>query len=278
MGKNKDAGSDAAAAANVGISKGIKELRRQFDVTQENIAPFLTAGTEALPELQRASTAKGLNERLMEIMSGERFSALSNERERAVRGQLAGAGLNRSGTALEAIAAVPTDIALALEQTLTGRLGNLVGSGQNAASNLGALGAQNAGSIASLFAQQGQNTGSGIISDAQAASAGIGSLLSGIGSIAGAATKAGGLGALASGIFFSDPRLKENVEEIARIGDIGLYQWDWIPEIKEMELLDSPPIGFMADEVECVHPELVGEFLGFKVIDYEGVFEELEAA
>lgn len=257
--KNKDAGSEAAAAANAGINKGIKELRRQFDVTQENIQPFLTAGIESLPALVEASTVGGLNDRLSQILSTNQFDALVDERERSIVGQLGAAGLNRSGAALEAIAAVPTDIALALESMLTGRLGSLVGSGQNAASNLGALGASNAGSIANLFATQGQNTGSGIVTDAQAGAQALNNAIQ-----------------IASGIFFSDPRLKTDIVEIARVKDIGVYQWTWIPEVEDMELIDSPPIGFMADEVETVYPEHVHEYLGFKVIDYEGVFKELE--
>lgn len=259
MGDKKDAPVRAAEIANQATQKGIDELRRQFNVTQENISPFVEAGVGALPGLIEGTTVEGLDARLGRIFDTDVFGSLVDERERAARGQLAAGGLTRSGTALEEIANIPTQLGLALEDLLTGRLTGLVGSGQNAAAGLGALGAQNSGAIADLFQQQGQNTASGILGKAQAQSAGLGQVLK-----------------LASGIFFSDPRLKENVERITNIGDLGVYQWDWIPEAQGTIIAESDTIGFMANEVEEKYAHHVGEFGGWKIINYPRLLDELE--
>lgn len=259
-----DDGSDAAAAANAGLDSAIQELRRQFGITQENIAPFLEAGRGALPGLVEGSTAEGLDERLRRLFDTDIFGGLVDERTRAVEGQLAAGGLTRSGAGLQEIANVPTGLGLQLEQLLTGRLGNLAGSGQNAALGLGSLGQANAGAIANLFGQQGANTASGILTDAQAGAAQQQNLIQ--------------AGATAASIFFSDPSLKTNIEPVAFIGDLPLYQWDWIPEAKGTIIEKCGTIGFMADEVKEKYPEFVGEYGGFMVIDYPALLDKLEAA
>ena len=259
MGSKKNAPVRAAEIANQGAQQGIDELRRQFDVTQANIQPFVDAGAGALPLVQEGTTAEGLDARLGRIFDTDIFGSLVDERERAARGQLAAGGLTRSGTALEEIANIPTQLGLALEDLLTGRATGLAGSGQNAAAGLGALGAQNSGSIANLFEQQGQNTASGILGKAQAQSAGLGQVLK-----------------LASGIFFSDPRLKENVESIGAIGNLTLVQWDWKDFCKDTIIEDCYTIGFMADEVEAKYPHHVGEFGGWKALNYPALLDELE--
>lgn len=260
MGKSDD-GAAAAAAQNKGIDLQIEELRRQFGITQENIQPFVQAGTSQLPGLQEGATVGGLDARLAEIFKSDVFGSLVGERESAVRGQLAAGGLTRSGTAIEAAAGIPTDIGLMIEQLLTGRSSQLATSGQNAASNLGSLGAQSSGAIGGAFAQQGLNTGSGILTDAAADAAFQQQLIN------------AGLSAAA---IFSDPRLKENVEQISSIQDLNIYQWDWIEAAQDTMIAGCPTIGFMADEVEEKYPQHVGEFAGFKVIDYKALLDELE--
>lgn len=258
----KDAGTGAAAQANVFAQKGIDELRRQFNLTQENLTPFIAAGTEALPGVVQGSTAGGLDARLSDIFNSDTFKSLIDERTRAVEGQLAAGGLTRSGTAIQEAANIPTSLGLALEQLLSGRQSGLAASGQSAAAGLGSLGAQNSGSIANLFTQQGQNIASGILTDAQARAAGAGTLIN--------------AGLTASKIFFSDPALKTNVERISHIHDLSLYEWDWIDEARGTMIEKCGTVGFMADEVKEKYPDFVSEFCGFMVIDYPGLLDRLE--
>ena len=273
MGKNKNAGRQAAEAEVRGAQLGVNELRRQFDITQENFAPFLQAGTEAIPRavsaidaLAPGATAGGLDARLAEIFNTDIFDSLVDERTRAVQGQLAASGLSRSGTAIQEVANIPAQLGLAIEDLLTGRQGNqasrlagLAGVGQSAAGSLGQFGAQSSQSIANLFERQGQSRSAGIITDAQAGASGLGQVLK-----------------LASGVFFSDPCLKENAERISEIGDLGLYEWDWKPFCEGTIIAESSNLGFMADEVEEKYPHHVGEFGGFMIINYPRLIDELE--
>ncbi len=64
---------------------------------------------------------------------------------------------------------------------------------------------------------------------------------------------------------FSDRRLKHHIKRIGT-ADNGLpiysYRYKW----------GGPTmLGFMADEVERVSPEAVGELAGFKTVDYSKV-------
>lgn len=263
MGKDRDAASDAAAAQNRGIDRQIAELRRQFDVTSEDLAPFISAGETAIPAVTEGATISGLADRLRQIFDTDIFDTLVGERTEAVEGQLAAGGLTRSGTAVNAVADIPTNIGLAIEQLLSGRASNLFGAGVDTASRLGGFGAQASSQIGQALQQQGVNTGSGIIGDAQAGAQTFGNILN-VGST------------ILSALPFSDPRLKTDVMKIEQMGPLGVYQWDWIPEARGTVVEKCPTIGFMADEVAEHYPDFAGEYGGFQYIDYGGLLDHLE--
>lgn len=259
--------------------KALAELRKQFGKTEANFAPFLAAGTNAIPTVVDASSTAGLSERLGEIFNTDIFKNLVGERTRSVEGQLASAGLSRSGDALAEIANIPTDIGLALENLLFGRQSGLVKDGQNAAGQLGAFGADNAANVAGILQNQGSAAASGILGDAQAQSAGIQGLLNLGGLIGGASIEAGGIGSLVSS-FFSDPRLKENlqIKSLIRLKDghtLGLYSWDWV-ETDSKLIKSAAPYGFLTTEVKKHFPQHVFEFAGFEAIDYEYLLKDIE--
>ncbi len=266
---------EAIAAQQKASAEATAELRRQFGITQENIAPFLEAGTEALPQVQEGTTVEGLNARLGRIFDSDIFGRLVGERTKAVEGTLAASGQLRSGTGLEETAKIPTGIGLALEGLLTGRSEDLVLGGRQAALGLGTLGGQTSQSIANVLQATGQGTSNLIQGIGQAGSAGI------ITDQQASAQRGQNTlnTALALGsIFFSDPTLKENVEEIGDVYDLKIYQWDWIKKTKGTIIEKMSNIGFMADEVKEKYPQYVNEFCGFLTIDYPSLLEELEAA
>ena len=256
------AATSAASAAGSYTQQAIKELRRQFDLSREDIAPFLEAGVGALPAVQEGATLGGLETRLGDIFNTDIFGSLVGERTRAVEGQLAAGGLTRSGTAIEEAAAIPTDIGLALERLLSGRQVGLAGMGQQAAMGTAQLGAQSSTGIANLLQQQGQDVASGILGAQQARASSTENLIN--------------LATTAAGIFFSDPALKQNIKPISHIGDLPLYTWDWIPEAKGTMIDKCATVGFMADEVLEKYPEFVAEYGGFLVINYPALLDELE--
>lgn len=162
-----DAGSRAAAAK-------VKESRRSERQIRGALDPFLQAGQGQLGALTEGTTAGGLDERLGRIFDTDIFGRLVGERTEALRGQLGAAGLQRSGTALERVAAVPTDLGLQIEELLSGRSRGLAGQGLQAG-----------GALAGAFERGGQFRGGaisqGILSDAQAQSSLISQILGGLG-------------------------------------------------------------------------------------------------
>ena len=63
---------------------------------------------------------------------------------------------------------------------------------------------------------------------------------------------------------FSDRRLKKNIERVGESHGLNLYVYEYLWSPQKW-------IGFMADEVEKVKPEAIGESMGYKTVDY-GVF------
>jgi hypothetical protein len=261
-GSAQQAPVQASAAQTKANKAAIAEMRRQFDLSREDILPFLEAGQAQLPVLEERATVGGLDEILAQIFGSEQFGALEAERGRAVEGQLAAGGLTRSGTALTEAARVPTDLGFQIEQMLTGRSGALAGQGQGAGGQIAQLGAGTSSGIANLLSASGAAQASGILGQQQAKASGGQNILN--------------TAATVASIFFSDPSLKKNVEEISDYGDLKLYQWDWIDAAKDTMINKCATIGFMADEVKEKFPQFVYEFCGFMVIDYEPLLEELE--
>lgn len=301
------AGGGAAALQTQASREAIAEIQRQFGITQENIAPFLEAGQGAAPGVAQAAGIGGFGERLGELFGGGALDPLIAERTRAVQGGLAAGGLTRSGAGIRELADVPTNLGLQIENLLAGRGQQLFGQGQQAALGLGGLSGQAAGQQAGLLQGIGQAQSQGSLLDAQLRAQrnqqliqGVGeagSFLGGLLPTGGAGAGGGGLaeffkqgqglsvaespfgtgaGGQVSSLFFSDPNLKENVEEIGAIGDLKVYQWDWIPETKDTLVALCGTIGFMADEVKKLYPKFVGTFGGFDIIDYEKLLNHLE--
>jgi hypothetical protein len=229
--------------------RGANEANKMAQLGIDKLDPFAQAGAGQLDGLTEGATIGGLDARLAEIFNSDTFSALIGDRTRGVQGQLAAGGLTRSGAGMESIANVGSELGLQLEQLLTGRSQGLAGQGLQAA-----------GGVADMLTQQGQNTASGIVTDAQSKAAGL-----------------GGVAKLASGIFFSDERLKTNIVHIGDIGKLPLYEWDWIPQAEGTIIVDCPRVGFMAGEVQEIYPHLVGEAAGWKFVDYTAVLGELQS-
>ena len=65
--------------------------------------------------------------------------------------------------------------------------------------------------------------------------------------------------------FFSDRRLKHDIQRIGESDEgLPIYKYKYKGDPNE-----QTHIGYMADEVEQVHPEAVGESQGYKTVDYD---------
>ena len=266
FGKGDDPGGGQAQTAvqQAFNQEAIDELTRQFDLSRKDLSPFVKSGKQQLGALRDASTPEGLDALLAQLFDTDIFGSLVEERGRAVEGQLAAGGLTRSGTALTEAARVPTDIGLALESLLTGRKQALAGAGQSAAFGVANLGAQTSSSISQILNVSGIAGAEGIQTNQKASAAGSQNLLNTAATIA--------------AIFFSDPNLKENVEEIGEIGELKIYQWDWIPVTKGTMIEKCSNIGFMATEVFQKFPQHVYDFCGLMTIDIPSLLDELQEA
>ena len=74
----------------------------------------------------------------------------------------------------------------------------------------------------------------------------------------------GGMGSAVGGLagLFSDRRLKTNIKAVGKLyNGLKVYSYNFLGD-------DRTQIGLMADEVEEVKPHAVGEFKGFKTVDY----------
>lgn len=213
-----EAAKEAAALQAAAFGRALPMFQEQLGLTRGQFDPFIQAGIGALPELQRGfqaprgTTAGGLESIINEIMGGEAFGGLVEERQRGIQGQLAAGGLTRSGRAIEEAAAIPTDLAFQLENLLTGRqfgaeqqrisgLESLAGGGRAAAGAGGALSSDmlanimraitgQAGATAGGITRGAEATASGILGAAQAEQAGIQNLLNLAGTLGSAAISA----------------------------------------------------------------------------------------
>lgn len=159
---NKQA--DRAAQAQTQASQAaIAEQRRQFDITQQNQAPWLAAGQNALATLQDPNafqSSPGYNFLRQQGMQGI-------ERSAAARGGAA------SGNALKALAQFQTGLAQQDYGNWWNRQANLAGVGQTAATNLGQFGASMAGNVGNALINAGEARASGIVGGANALSQGL---------------------------------------------------------------------------------------------------------
>lgn len=78
-------------------------------------------------------------------------------------------------------------------------------------------------------------------------------------------TVIGGLAGL--GQLFSDSRLKKNIKKIGQMAGFNLYEWDWNDLAADVGLSGSSQ-GFIAQEVQKVRPDAIGEREGYLTVNY----------
>ena len=188
---------DAANQIQAALAASNRQLEERFATTEAAFDPFQQAGLGGLEGLVEGSTAGGLDQRLGEIFGSQNFQNLVGERERAVQGQLAAGGLTRSGTALEEIANVPTELGFNIENLLSGRQGQLAGQGFNATTNLANLRQTLGQNIGGNVASGGLAGAQGILGGRANQAAGVGNLFGTVGGI----SRGGGLGNILGGLF-----------------------------------------------------------------------------
>ena len=237
-----------------------QEIIRQFEQSQANLRPFLEAAQRQLPGIERQLSVGGLYETLgaLEPQVESLLAPLSARSTEAAQERLARAGL----TGMDSAAAeagqldpsIATQLALGAESDLFGRRVGLAGIGEGVGGALSELGQRTGGQIAQSNLQAAQMA-------QQAQAQGQQNVL--------------GIAGLVSS-FFSDERLKKNVEQIGEYKGLRIIRWDWKDYVPE-EWRDIT-VGFSAQDILESYPQFVHSKEGFLAIDKPGLIEHLEAA
>jgi hypothetical protein len=160
------AAKKSAKANERGQERGIAEQRRQFDITQGNLQPFQEAGQKAIGSQQDLLGLNGVEAQqaafaAMQDSPGQQFL-----RDRAQKNLLRnssaigglGGGNVRSALVEQGVGFAQQDL-----QNQFGRLGQLAGQGQSAATSIGQFGQNKANQVQQGESNIGQARSTGII-------------------------------------------------------------------------------------------------------------------
>lgn len=184
-----DAAEEAAAVQAQASLAGIEEQRRQFDVSQEQAAPFREAGVGALGQQEALLGLSGQEAQQaafsgLEESAGQRF--IRDRQERSLLRNASATGGLGGGNVQTALQQQAVGFAQQDIQNQFGRLGQLAGQGQAITTNQAQLGGQTSANIAGLLGQEGAARASGILAPSQANTAATNQLLALGGQAAGA--------------------------------------------------------------------------------------------
>lgn len=166
----------AAKAQQEGITAGIEEQRRQFDVTQKQFAPTLERGDIAGEKLGEFLGLRG-PEAEEAAISGFRESPgqafLRKRQERSLLRNEAAIGGLGGGNVRTALQEQAFGIASTQLGERKDRLAQVAGAGTGALGQVSALGANVSGNIASQLGQRGQAKAGGILGRASGIRGGL---------------------------------------------------------------------------------------------------------
>lgn len=174
-----DAATQAAATQAGAFQAGINRQDRQFDITQQNFAPFLRSGQRAVGGMGDLAGLNGTEAQaaaIAAIQGGPQFSALQQTGQDAILANASATGGLRGGNTQGALAQFSPQLLSSLINQQFSQLGGLAGIGSGAGATLGNLGAGNAQTIAQLLGQQGAATAGGQIAQGGVNQAAMGSL------------------------------------------------------------------------------------------------------
>lgn len=256
----KDAALQAGELQATAAEQGIAEQRRQFDLTQESLRPFQKAGVSAL-EQQQALVGLGGQDAQQQAFAGLTQSPgqqflQERAQKNLLRNSAAIGGLG-GGNVREALVQQGVGFAQQDLQNQFGRLGQIAGQGQSAATNVGQLGQQTAGNIANLGQQSAQARASGILGAGQAKSQFTGQLL-------------GGAAQLGGAFLGSDKKLKKNIEKVGEANGNNWYTWTW-NDLANAIGYHGDDNGVIANEILDTKPWLVAIKDGYLAVNYSGL-------
>lgn len=188
LGRNKQkSAADAAAAAEIaGTNNSIAEQRRQFDIVQEILRPYVQSGVGALAGQESLIGLRGADGQAaaIEALRGSpEYAALLREGENAILQNASATGGLRGGNVQSALARFRPALLSDLINKQYERLGGLTSLGQASATGQAAAAQQTGANVSALFQNQGQAAAKAALAKGQASAnmygnlAGLGSTL-----------------------------------------------------------------------------------------------------
>lgn len=262
----------AAGATPEGFGANISALSQAAD-------PLVQERMRALQSAQGAAGLSRSGAGLQEIAAIPQDVLIGLENQLAGRqAQLAGQGLGaqESIAGLQAqggqnLAGIQSGLSNLLAQQGQAGAGIQTGAGSNLANLASGMGTGLAGiqtgagetiagttigegeNIASLLGSMAEAQLEGATSAAEARSQG----LQGFGDLA---------GSVIGGMFGSDIRLKKNIKQVGTLKGVNIYSFEANEAGKDFGM--EMTLGVIADELENIHPDLVGERDGYKTVNY----------
>ena len=233
-----DAAKDAARSQSDAQRTNVQESARQFDVTQASLQPFQDAGVSALGQQQALLGLSGEDEQQQAFQAfnespGQKF--LRDRGERATIRNAGAIGGLGGGNVRKALTEFGIGTAQQDFQNQFGRLGQLAGQGQGAATSIGQFGSNAAGQQSGFRTAGSEALASGILGSQQAKAQGVEDTMQFVTQIAGA---------------FSDSRLKTDIQEMDRDKFGGVYSFRYIDD-------EQLYIGRIAQELLETRPDAV---------------------
>lgn len=247
-----------AAAAETAKDLGYQSValqREWLDYIRSQTEPFQESALRALP-MQEAligvSGPEAQAEAIANLESSPLFQSMIDQGEEAILQRASATGGLRGGNTQAALAQFrPQLLSQTIEQQLN-RLGGLSGRGLQSQQLGQAGGAQALGELTGTMGQIG-NIGVSQAAQQQNTAMGIAGLVAS---------------------FFSDERLKTNINKIGEKNGLPLYEWEWNQTAKDKFGLEGKDAGHMATDVELKYPEAISVKDGYKQVNY-GLIEEL---
>lgn len=167
--------SKSAASTQASAARDATQLQAaEFNQTTANLAPYLEAGTGALPTLQGLLGTGGQAPNPTAFTSSPGYQFMMNQGTNAVQNSAAARGGVNSGNTLKSLTQYGQGLANQTYQQYLGNIQGLVGMGQNAAAMQGGF-AQNFGAQAGAnMIGAGNALAAGQVGSANAINAGIG--------------------------------------------------------------------------------------------------------
>ena len=175
-GANQQANAARRAAEMQGQSGNLSlaEMRRQFEISQNNLAPWLRAGTAAVREQQALMGLGGDTAgALAALQSSPGYRARLEQGSRALEGSLAARGGMGSGKAMTAAQGWGQDYASNEYANRLNQLGALSGTGQSTAGTLAGLGQNYATGMGNIWQNMANTQGAAGIAGQNAWQSGL---------------------------------------------------------------------------------------------------------